>query len=141
LRWERFKRRFLAKSLLRTYQAERRVIFLGSKGLTTLNNYLSTVVGVLIAGIFTVTASDALFRRAIFSPSDFHSGCAGIIGTALALVLTLSIVPAQKAADVFSTAILKLYARDRDLWKVFATLAALTLLSMHGRLVLIHVGR
>jgi hypothetical protein len=39
-------------------------------------------------------------------------------------VLSLSIVPAQKAADVFSSAILKLYARDRTTLWVFTLLHA-----------------
>ena len=45
-------------------------------------------------------------------------------------MLTLSIIPAQKAADVFSSAILKLYSRDRSTSGVFVLLAALALISL-----------
>ena len=62
--------------------------------------------------------------------SQVHLTCAAIIGTALALVLTLSIVPIQKAADVFSSAIFRLYASDYRLLIAFATLSFLALISL-----------
>jgi hypothetical protein len=62
--------------------------------------------------------------------SEVHLASADIIGTPLALVLSLSIVPAQKAADVFSSAILKLYARDRTTLWVFALLSCAALASL-----------
>ena len=62
--------------------------------------------------------------------SDVHLASAGIIGTTLALVLSLSIVPAQKAADVFSSAILRLYARDRTTVGVFTILSCAALISL-----------
>jgi hypothetical protein len=45
-------------------------------------------------------------------------------------VLSLSIVPAQKAADVFSSAILRLYARDRTTVGVFTLLSCAALISL-----------
>jgi hypothetical protein len=45
-------------------------------------------------------------------------------------VLPLSIVPAQKAVDVFSSAILRLYARDRTTLGVFALLSCAALVSL-----------
>jgi uncharacterized membrane protein len=62
--------------------------------------------------------------------SEVHLASAGIIGTALAMVLSLSIVPAQKAADVFSPAILRLYARDRTTLGVFALLSCAAMASL-----------
>ena len=55
---------------------------------------------------------------------------ATIIGAALALVLSLSIIPAQRAAEAFSPAILNLYGRDRALLLVFLTLVTTTMLSI-----------
>jgi hypothetical protein len=63
-------------------------------------------------------------------PEELHLASATIIGAALALVLSLSIIPAQKAAEAFSSAILNLYARDRALLLVFITLVATTMASV-----------
>lgn len=62
--------------------------------------------------------------------SEVHLASAAIIGTALALVMTLSVIPAQKAADSFSSAILRLYARDISTILVFATLAVMVVASL-----------
>ena len=59
-----------------------------------------------------------------------HLTSAAIIGGALALVLSLSVIPAQRAAEAFSPAILNLYARDRALLMVFLTLVGTTMLSV-----------
>lgn len=128
-RWSRFKRRMLVNGLVLTYRADALVRVLARRLFATSSNRLATVSGVLIAGAFVMATDETFFRSGKFSAAEFHLACAGIMGTALALVLSLSIVPAQKAADVFSTAILELYARDRKLWGVFATLALLTLVS------------
>jgi hypothetical protein len=53
---------------------------------------------------------------------EVNLSSATIIGAALALVLSLSTIPAQRAAEAFSSAILNLYARDRALLLVFLTL-------------------
>ncbi|MGM4893613.1 hypothetical protein [Tardiphaga sp. 839_C3_N1_4] len=62
--------------------------------------------------------------------SEIHLAAAQIIGAALALVLSLSIIPAQRAAELFSMSILKLYARDRVLISVFIILVSATLASV-----------
>jgi hypothetical protein len=59
--------------------------------------------------------------------SEVHLTCAQVIGAALALILTLSIIPAQRAAESFSPAVLKLYAQDRWLVGVFLILALATM--------------
>jgi hypothetical protein len=128
--WSRFKRRFLANGLVLTYRVERHVRVFAKRLFADLFQHLATVLGVMIAGAFVLAADDTFFQSATFSAANFHLASAGIMGTALALVLSLSIVPAQKAADVFSSAILQLYAQDRVLWRVFAWLASLTLASV-----------
>lgn len=128
-RWSRFRRRMLVNGLVLSYRADAHIRVLARKLLATFTNRLATLSGMLIAGAFVMATDETFFQSGTFSAAEFHLACAGIVGTALALVLSLSIVPAQKAADVFSTAILELYARDRKLWEVFATLALLTLVS------------
>jgi len=82
----------------------------------------------------TLIACLILIALQIFvqAPADLKAGevnltSAVVIGGALALVLSLSIIPAQKAAEAFSPAILKLYARDRALLIVFLILVLTTM--------------
>lgn len=89
-----------------------------------------SLTGLLVAIGFVIALPDATISSPDWRPADVHLVSAAILGTALALVLTLSIVPAQKAADAFSAAILKLYARDPQTYLVFALLTVLTLMSL-----------
>jgi hypothetical protein len=100
----------------------------GRNSLIYGGNCIATAAGFVMAAVFAIT----LPHNAIGSlkVSEVHLASAGIIGTALALVLSLSIVPAQKAADVFSSAILRLYARDRTTLAVFALLSCTALVSL-----------
>jgi hypothetical protein len=100
----------------------------GRNALIHGGNWIATATGLLLAAVFTVTLPKAALSD--LKVSEVHLASAGIIGTALALVLSLSIVPAQKAADVFSSAILRLYARDRTTLAVFALLSCAALLSL-----------
>jgi hypothetical protein len=91
----------------------------------------------LLKGVATFVALLLiLVLNCFFSiPSDLKAGelsltSATIIGAALALVLSLSIIPAQRAAEAFSPAILNLYARDRALLLLFLTLVTTTMLSV-----------
>ena len=102
----------------------------GRNVLTFGGRWIATGAGLLLAGLFSLTLPDALLTTATLKVSEVHLASAGIIGTALALVLSLSIVPAQKAADVFSSAILKLYARDRTTLWVFTLLSCAALASL-----------
>ena len=130
-KWSKTKRRvsiqiriLLFKGLGRA-QLQSRII------LTRGENYIATTASVLVAALFALTLPEAfLLPNGVLKTSEVHLASAGIIGTALALVLSLSIVPAQKAADVFSAAILKLYARDRTMLWVFALLSCAALLSL-----------
>ncbi len=98
------------------------------KALIFGSNWIATTAGLLLAVVFAVTLPQTALSD--LKVSEVHLASAGIIGTALALVLSLSIVPAQKAADVFSPAILRLYARDRTTLVVFVLLSCAALLSL-----------
>jgi hypothetical protein len=100
----------------------------GGSALIYGSNWIATAAGLLLAVLFFVTLPQSALSG--LKVSEVHLASAGIIGTALALVLSLSIVPAQKAADVFSSAILHLYARDLTTLAVFAWLSCAALLSL-----------
>lgn len=106
------------------------VISFWRRALGLILAFLSTVIGTGIAVAFAIYLPNAFLDDPNLTVSGVHLTCAGIIGTALALVLTLSIVPAQRAAEAFSSAILKLYARDLRLQLVFASLSILALISL-----------
>jgi hypothetical protein len=100
--WSRFKRRFLANGLVLTYRVERHVRVFAKRLFADLFQHLATVLGVMIAGAFVLAADDTFFQSATFSAANFHLASAGIMGTALALVLSLSIVPVLKRRLTFS---------------------------------------
>jgi tetrahydromethanopterin S-methyltransferase subunit F len=56
--------------------------------------WIATLTGLALAGLFALTLPDDLLKSATLKVSEVHLASAGIIGTALALVLSLSIVPA-----------------------------------------------
>jgi hypothetical protein len=91
------------------------------------NNWLASIISLVGAALFLL-AGPAVGE--VKSATDVNLACAGIIGAALALILSLSIIPAQKAAEAFSAAILRLYARDRTLQFVFALLSATAITSV-----------
>jgi hypothetical protein len=80
----------------------------------------------------SVTLAFLLFatQTTNWKASEVNLTAAQIIGAALALVLSLSIIPAQRAAELFSMAVLRLYARDRALLGAFVILVATTMLSL-----------
>ncbi|MBF2754901.1 MAG: hypothetical protein ISN29_06520 [Gammaproteobacteria bacterium AqS3] len=90
--------------------------------------FFATVVGFLFGGALWICAPASLSPN--FPIEDVHLASAGLIGTALTVLLTLSIVPAQRAADLFSSAVLRLYARDGKLLALFFLLSILTLFSL-----------
>ena len=129
-KWSKTKRRvsiqiqiLLFKGLGRA-QLQSRII------LTRGENYIATTASVLVAACWLLPYPRPFCYQTVCLKPAIDLASAGIIGTALALVLSLSIVPAQKAADVFSAAILKLYARDRTMLWVFALLSCAALLSL-----------
>jgi hypothetical protein len=102
-RWHKFGRVALGyrrrahatyiKALLSTdLRLQRTIQQVASKGSTLL----ATIVSVIISVLF-YTIADSTDIKA----SEMHLAAAQIIGAALALVLSLSIIPAQRAAEYF----------------------------------------
>jgi hypothetical protein len=85
----------------------------------------ATIISIFITTVFLEFADSQDIKA-----SETHLTAAQIIGAALALVLSLSIIPAQRAAELFSISVLKLFAKDRSLIVVFLVLVATTMLSL-----------
>jgi len=121
-------RRIIIWLLLVMLKARYQLLIKGRVALAICGTSLATIAALCLAATFIFTLPENMLGS--LEVSEVHLASAGIIGTALALVLSLSIVPAQKAADVFSSAILRLYARDRTTVGVFALLSFSALISL-----------
>jgi len=132
--WQRklrvIKKRWQIRGLIFLIRKRQQAIIWMRRVAVFTSKYIATIAGLMTALVFALTLPAEFLTDPSFKISEVHIACAGIIGTALALVFSLSIVPAQKAADVFSPAILKLYARDRVMLRVFVLLSCATLASI-----------
>ncbi|MDD5670061.1 MAG: hypothetical protein PHN49_00300 [Candidatus Omnitrophica bacterium] len=92
---------------------------------TTIPSILSILVSLAgVAGaVFLWQPSSLHFLAQIQNVDSIFLGIGGLIGTILALVLTLSIIPIQHAADNLTQSIIHLYREDRATRCVFAILS------------------
>jgi hypothetical protein len=125
-RARRLIRRFHAHLVIRSIRLRQSVVISFRRIVRAVGKASATLLACLTVAIlyFFVQAPAEL------KASEVNLTSAVIIGSALALVLSLSIIPAQKAAEAFSPAILRLYARDRALLLVFLTLVCTTITSV-----------
>jgi len=126
-RLRRQAKRAYASLLLRLFNLEQRTEATLRGIWNVANHWLATVIALIAASLFMLVGPSP---NDIKNATEVHLACAGIIGGALALILSLSIIPAQKAAEAFSAAILKLYARDATLLFVFALLSTAVVASV-----------
>jgi hypothetical protein len=115
-------RRVRVAALMRLFRVQQATARVGWQTLTLADRWSATIVAVLIFILFAAIVQDTNELKT----SEVHLTCAQVIGAALALLLSLSIIPAQRAAEDFSPAILKLYAQDRRLLVMFLTLVLAT---------------
>jgi len=113
-------------ALVRLFRAQQTTGRVGRRALVNSNRFAATIFAIIVCVLFLLLAQDLNTLKT----SEVHLTCAQVIGAALALILSLSIIPAQRAAEAFSPAILKLYAQDRWLVAAFVILAATTTLSV-----------
>jgi hypothetical protein len=115
-------RRARVAAIMRLFRAQQTGERIGRRTFMHANRWSATLVSVLLAGVFVAFADASSTLKA----SEVSLTCAQVIGAALALILSLSIIPAQRAAEAFSPAVLKLYAKDPWLVGAFLTLALTT---------------
>jgi hypothetical protein len=89
-------------------------------------NWVATLLSILIVGVLLAFGDFGPDTKA----SETSLAAGQIIGAALALVLSLSIIPAQRAAELFSISVLKLFANDRALRSAFLVLVFTTMASL-----------
>jgi hypothetical protein len=120
-------KRVYAKALMRLFKMQQQSASSARRVWNYANQWLATLIALAAASLFMLAGPTP---DKVMNATDVHLACAGITGGALALILSLSIIPAQKAAEAFSAAILKLYARDVTLLLVFALLSTSAIVSV-----------
>lgn len=87
-----------------------------------------SIIGCLVAlNLFSAASQKALVS---FTTLDaFFTAIGGLIGTILALVISLSVIPVQSAADVFSSSVVRLYREDKVTQFIFTTLSIFCLMA------------
>lgn len=122
-----FRRLAHARYIKILLSAELRLQQVSKVATSKASSFLATILSIVVATLFYMFANAA---DTDIKASETHLAAAQIIGAALALVLSLSIIPAQRAAELFSIAVLRLFAKDRALIGVFLVLVATTLFSL-----------
>lgn len=130
LKWSIQRRKFLAWLLLRVLRARHWTLTKSAFVGTHIGAYSATLVGLIAGAAFFFSAPDEFFSSSAIKSSEVHLAVAGIAGTALALMFSLAIIPAQRSVDAFSTAILGLYAKDKTLLFVFLLISLIVILSV-----------
>jgi hypothetical protein len=92
-------------------------------------HWFASLIGCAAFYVVLRIVPDADIPHMVDKINELHLACAGLIGTIFALVLSLSIIPAQRAADAFSPAILTLYRDDMTIKLVSSYLAATAVVS------------
>jgi hypothetical protein len=115
-------RRGRVAALMRLFRVQQATAGISRQAFAHAARWSATIVTLVIFVIFILIVQDPKELKT----SEVHLTCAQVIGAALALILSLSIIPAQRAAEAFSSAVLKLYAQDRWLLGAFLILALAT---------------
>lgn len=130
LKWSIQRRKFLAWLLLRILRARHWTLTKSAFVGNHIGDYPATLIGLTAGAAFFFSAPDEFFSSSEIKSSEVHLAVAGIAGTALALMFSLAIIPAQRAVDAFSTAILRLYARDKTILLVFLLISLIGVVSV-----------
>jgi hypothetical protein len=113
-------------SLMGLLRAQQVVLRISKRILSVVDQWSASIIAILAIAAFLGIYRDTPDLKT----SEVFLTCAVVIGGALALILSLSIIPAQRAAEVFSAAILQLYAQDRWLVIAFLTLVTTAMVSV-----------
>lgn len=115
-------RRSFESAVMKSLGILTRLLYFIKKVDIFFSNIILSVIGISVA-IFLLTSENQSFFTQIESFDSIFLAIGGLIGTILALVLTLSIIPIQHAADNFTQSIIRLYREDRLSRYVFTGLS------------------
>ncbi|MGQ9512640.1 DUF2254 family protein [Thermodesulfitimonas sp.] len=95
---------------------------------STAGKILISIAGVVLGGIlsFSISQKGLVVTEYL---TEIFIGAGALIGTMVALVVSLSIIPVQRAAEVFTPSIIRHFRQDRTTQFIFVTLAVLCLFS------------
>lgn len=123
--WIKQKAYLVFSRLLGPWLVLRRTVAVTS---STAGKILISIAGVVLGGIlsFSIPQKGLAGTENL---TEIFIGAGALIGTMVALVLSLSIIPVQRAAEVFTPSIIRLFRQDRTTQFIFFTLGILCLLS------------
>ncbi len=104
------------------------VVFLMKRIEAWVSNVIVSLLGIAVAAFLFLPKNQNLLGH-IESPNAIFLAIGGLIGTVLALVFSLSIIPIQNAAANLTQSVIKLYSRDRLSKYIFSTLSIFCLSS------------
>lgn len=107
-------------------QLRQRTVTLGRKIRLRLAPYWATIPVLICAAPFAAWMPIAWEN---YKAVEIGIGLGGALATVLALALTLSVIPIQRAADHFSASIIHLYAKDKTFRLAFMALVAAVVLA------------
>ncbi len=116
----KYARRAYSFSLVSLLRSQYVALRVSKRVLARADQWSASIIAILAIAAFLGLYRDTPELKT----SEMYLTCAVVIGGALALILSLSIIPAQRAAEAFSAAVLQLYAQDR--WLVIAFLTLVT---------------
>jgi hypothetical protein len=87
-----------------------------------------SIAGALLAGVLILPQTQAALRQ-FQNYHDVFIAAGGLIGTMLALVFSLSIIPVQRAVETFTASISRLYREGTPAQFIFVILAVFSLFS------------
>jgi hypothetical protein len=98
------------------------------KCFTIISNCAASIFGLFILFILYMPLAQSVVGK-ISNLDAIFLAIGGLIGTILALVISLSIIPIQAAAESFSSSIIRLYREDKVTRYIFALLSIFCLIS------------
>jgi len=93
-----------------------------------ISNCAATIAGLIVVYVLYLPLAQETLSKTTGLEAIFLA-IGGLIGTVLALVISLSVIPIQSASENFSSSIVHLYKEDRVTRNIFALLAVFCLTS------------
>src|SRR5262249_54702445 len=121
---EKFTNSVLVKVATTQFWIKAQISLIGSY----LRNFAVTGIGIVVTILLYIPEIQRRIEEAS-NIGDVFLAVGGVTGTILALVISLSIIPIQRAAETFSSSITRLYRDDATTQIIFISLASLTVLS------------
>lgn len=131
--------KYFKQALLIGFKFINKLIFWNSKIILTiclrgksLIEYINCFALIIVGFILIFISSVTPLAKNIAASQNLDGlflACGGLIGTMIALIVSLSIIPIQKSVESFTTSVTHLYSKDKVIQFIFVSLSVLCLSS------------